>query len=110
MGRRILTGRYAPDNRIVTREPAGIIETPRGNGLTELTKEELDVVCIIPRPIRKKRKSALHKLAIMASAVILPVLFVAFADVLAITPGMFFGSLGVCFGWPLFVGLANYID
>ena len=49
MGRRILTGRYVPDNRIVTREPAGIYEDPIGEGMALLREEPLSVITITPR-------------------------------------------------------------
>ena len=104
------TGRFVPDSRIVTHEPAGIIETPCGEGMTALHVEPLDVVCISPRPIRKKRKSVWVKIAILLSAVMLPVLFVAFADLLATNAGLFFGSLAVAMGWPALLVYANYRD
>lgn len=104
-----LKGRYVPD-RVITHEPAGVFEDPVGEGIAELRVEPLDVVCIVPRPVRKKRKSIWHKLAILLSAVMLPVLFVTFADLLAIHAGLFFGSLAVAMGWPAFVVWANYRD
>lgn len=104
------TGRYIPDNRILKHEPAGTYEDPVAPGVNELRVEPLSVITITPRPIRRKRKSIGHKIAVMLSAVILPVLFVTFADLLAVHAGLFFGSLAVAMGWPAFVVWANYRD
>ena len=105
-----LKGRYIPDNRILKHEPSGIVETPVGNGMTALTTEPLDVVCIVPRPIRKKRKSIWRKIAILMSAVMLPVMFVALADVLVVNAGLFFGTFAAAVGWPAFLVWANVRD
>ena len=106
-----LKGRYIPDNRILKHEPSGIVETPVGNGMTALTTEPLDVVCIVPRPVQRKRShSNLRKALVLLSCIALPVSFVALADLLAATPGLFFGSFAAAFGWPAIVFWANYRD
>ena len=104
------TGRYIPDNRILKHEPSGIVETPVGNGMTALTTEPLDVVCIVPRPVQRKRShSNLRKALVLLSCIALPVGFVACADALASSPQLFFGSFAACFGWPAVVYLANVL-
>lgn len=105
-----MKGRYVPDNRIFAEEPAGVYEDPVGEGVAELRVEPLSVITITPRPVRRKRKTALQKITILLSAVMLPVLFVALADTLAVNAGLFFGSFAAAVGWPTFVFWANYRD
>lgn len=104
-----LKGRYINDNILIEHEPAGIYEEPCGEGMAEIRVEPLSVITITPRP-RKKPKSNIRKAAILASAIMLPVAFVALADVLAVHVGLFFGSFAVAFGWPAFVYWANIRD
>lgn len=111
MGRTILTGRYIPDNRVITHEPAGVYEEPAGEGLLELHTEPLSVITITPRPAPHKRtKNLIRKAVVLGSAIGLPVAFVALADVLVSSPQLFFGSCAACFGWPAIVFWANYRD
>lgn len=110
MGRRILTGRYVPDSRVIEHEPAGIYEDPVAPGVNELRIEPLSVITFAPRQLPKKRKSAARKIAIVLSAVMTPVMFVALADSLAVSAGLFFGSFAAAIGWPMFVFWANYRD
>ena len=105
------TGRYIPDSRIVKEEPAGIYEDPIGDGMALLREEPLSVITITPRPVQRKRShSNLRKALVLLSVIALPVSFVALADVLAATPGLFFGSFAAAFGWPAIVVWANYRD
>ena len=97
------TGRYIPDDRIIAHEPAGIYEDPVAPGVAELRVEPLSVITIVPRPVRRKRKSTLHKGVILLSAVMAPALFVALADALAVNAGLFFGCFAAAVGWPAFV-------
>lgn len=111
MGRTILTGRYIPDNRVITHEPAGVYEEPAGEGLMELHTEPLSVVTITPRPVpHRHTKNLIRKALVLGSAIGLPVAFVALADVLVSSPGLFFGSFAAAVGWPAFVFWANLRD
>ena len=106
-----LKGRYINDNLVLKHEPAGVFEDPIGEGIAELRVEPLDVVCIVPRPVRRKRShSNIRKALVLLSVIALPVSFVALADLLAASPGLFFGSFAVAFGWPAVVFWANYRD
>ena len=105
-----LKGRYINDNLELKHEPAGVFEDPVAPGMAELRVEPLDVVCIVPRPIPKKRKSIWRKIAILMSAVMLPVMFVALADVLVVNAGLFFGTFAAAVGWPAFLVWANVRD
>ena len=105
------TGRYVPDTRIVEHEPAGIYEDPVAPGVAELRVEPLSVITITPRPVQRKRShNNLRKALVLLSVIALPVSFVALADLLAATPGLFFGSFAAAFGWPAVVFWANYRD
>lgn len=106
-----LKGRYINDNLILKHEPAGVFEDPVSEGIAELRVEPLDVVCIVPRPVRRKRSySNIRKALVLLSCIALPVGFVACADALASSPQLFFGSFAACFGWPVLVFWANYRD
>lgn len=106
-----LKGRYINDNLVLKHEPAGVFEDPIGEGIAELRVEPLDVVCIVPRPVQRKRShSNLRKALVLLSCIALPVGFVACADALASSPQLFFGSFAACFGWPAVVFWANYRD
>ena len=106
-----LKGRYINDNLVLKHEPAGVFEDPIGEGIAELRVEPLDVVCIVPRPVRRKRShSNLRKALVLISCIALPVGFMACADSLASSPQLFFGSFAACFGWPAIVFWANYRD
>ena len=106
-----LKGRYINDNLVLKHEPAGVFEDPIGEGIAELRVEPLDVVCIVPRPVRRKRShSNLRKALVLLSCIALPVGFMACADSLASSPQLFFGSFAACFGWPAVVFWANYRD
>lgn len=104
------TGRYIPDNRIVKHEPAGTYEEPYAPGVNELRVEPLSVVTITPRPVRRRRHSTIRKAVVLLSVIALPVSFVALADLLAASPGLFFGSFAAAFGWPAIVYWANIRD
>lgn len=105
------TGRYIPDNRVITHEPAGVYEDLVAPGVAELRVEPLSVMTIIPRPVpRRRRHSVIRKALVLLSVIALPVSFVALADVLVSSPGLFFGSFAACFGWPALVFWANYRD
>ena len=101
------TGRYIPDSRIVKEEPAGIYEDPIGEGMALLREEPLSVITITPRPVQRRKNSNILKALVLMSIIALPVSFVALADLLAATPGLFFGSFAAAFGWPAFVYWAN---
>ena len=106
-----LKGRYINDNLVLKHEPAGVFEDPIGEGIAELRVEPLDVVCIVPRPVRRKRShSNIRKALVLLSCIALPVGFMACADALASSPQLFFGSFAACFGWPAIVFWANYRD
>lgn len=109
MGRTILTGRYIPDNRIIKHEPSGTYEEPYAPGINKLRVEPLSVVTITPRPVRRRRNGNIRKALVLLSVIALPVSFVALADLLAASPGLFFGSFAACFGWPAVVYLANVL-
>lgn len=105
------TGRYIPESRIVKEEPAGVYEDPVGEEIAERRVEPLDVVCIVPRPVQRKRShNNIRKALVLLSVIALPVSFVACADALASSPQLFFGSFAACFGWPAIVFWANYRD
>ena len=109
-GELYFTGRYIPDSRIVKEEPAGIYEDPIGEGMALLREEPLSVITITPRPVQRRKNSNIRKALILLSVIALPVSFVALADLLAATPGLFFGSFAAAFGWPAFVYWANIRD
>lgn len=104
-----LKGRYVPD-RVITHEPAGVFEDPVAPGMAELRVEPLDVMCIVPRPVPRRRNSNVRKALVLLSVIALPVTFVALADVLAANAGLFFGSFAAAIGWPAFVYWANIRD
>lgn len=104
------TGRFVPDNRIVTHEPAGVFEDPVAPGVAELRVEPLSVITITPRPVQRRKNSNIRKALVLLSVIALPVSFVACADALASSPQLFFGSFAACFGWPAFVVWANMRD
>lgn len=104
------TGRFVPDNRIVTHEPAGVFEDPVAPGVAELRVEPLNVITITPRPMPHRRtKNLIRKAIVLGSAICLPVAFVTCADSLISSPQLFFGSFAACFGWPAIVYLANVL-
>ena len=105
-----LKGRYINDNLELKHEPAGVFEDPVAPGVAELRVEPLSVITITPRPVRRKRKSVWHKVGILLSAVMLPVMFVALADVLVVNAGLFFGTFAAAVGWPAFLVWANVRD
>ena len=105
-----LKGRYVPDYRVITHEPAGVYQEPIGEGLMELHTEPLSVITITPRPMpRRQTASMIRKALVLGSVIALPVAFVALADVLIVNPGLFFGSFAAAFGWPVTVYLANVL-
>lgn len=105
-----LKGRYIPDNRIFKEEPAGVHEGPIIDGMAELTVEPLSVITITPRSMPRRRiNNMIRKAVVLGSAICLPVAFVALADILAASPGLFFGSFAAAFGWPAIVYLANVL-
>lgn len=104
-----LKGRYINDNLVLKHEPAGVFEDPVAPGMAELRVEPLDVMCIVPRPVPRRRNSNVRKALVLLSVIALPVTFVALADVLAANAGLFFGSFAACFGWPAIVYLANVL-
>lgn len=105
------TGRYIPDSRVFKEEPAGIYEDQIGEGIAELRVEPLSVITFAPRPVpRRRTRGLIRKAIVLISAIMLPVLFVTFADLLAVHAGLFFCSLAVAMGWPAFVVWANYRD
>ena len=105
-----LKGRYINDNLELKHEPAGVFEDPVAPGMAELRVEPLDVVCIVPRPVQRKRShSNLRKALVLLSCIALPVSFVALADVLVVNAGLFFGTFAAAVGWPAIVYLANVL-
>ena len=104
------TGRYIPDSRVFKEEPAGIYEDQVGEGIAELRMEPLSVITFAPRPVQRRKNRNIRKALVMLSVIALPASFVALADVLAATPGLFFGSFAAAFGWPAIVFWANYRD
>lgn len=104
------TGRYIPESRIVKEEPAEVYEDPVGEGIAELRVEPLSVITFAPRPVQRRKNSNIRKALVLLSVIALPVSFVALADLLAASPGLFFGSFAACFGWPAIVFWANYRD
>lgn len=105
-----LKGRYVPDYRVITHEPAGVYQEQIGEGLLELHTEPLSVITITPRPMpRRRTTSMIRKALVLGSVIALPVAFVALADVLIVNPGLFFGSFAAAFGWPVTVYLANVL-
>ena len=109
-GERYFTGRYIPDSRIVKEEPAGIYEDPIGEGMALLREEPLSVITITPRPVQRRKNNNIRKALVLLSCIALPTAFVAIADVLAASPGLFFGSFAAAFGWPAFVYWVNIRD
>ena len=109
-GELYFTGRYIPNSRIVKEEPAGVYEDQIGEGMAELRVEPLSVITITPRPVQRRKNSNIRKALVMLSVIALPVSFVALADLLAASPGLFFGSFAAAFGWPAIVFWANYRD
>lgn len=104
------TGHYIPDDRIIAHEPAGVYEEPVAPGVAELRVEPLSVVTITPRPMpRRRTRNLIRKAVVLGSAICLPVAFVTLADLLAVSPGLFFGSFAAAFGWPAVVYLANVL-
>lgn len=105
-----LKGRYINDNLVLKHEPAGVYEDPVAPGVAELRVEPLSVITITPRPVQRRKNSNIRKALVLLSVIALPVSFVALADLLAASPGLFFGSFAACFGWPAIVFWANYRD
>lgn len=105
-----LKGRYINDNLVLKHEPAGVYEEPVAPGVAELRVEPLSVITFAPRQIpRRRTRNIIRKAVVLLTAIGLPVAFVAFADVLASSPQLFFGSCAACFGWPAVVYLANVL-
>ncbi len=104
-------GRYINDNLLIQHEPAGVYEDPCGEGIAELRVEPLSVITITPRPVpRKRTRNHIRKAVVLASAILMPIAFVALADVLVVNTRVFFGSFAACIGWPAFVYWANIRD
>lgn len=105
------TGRYIPDSRVFKEEPAGIYEDQIGEGIAELRVEPLSVITFAPRPVpRRRTRGLIRKAIVLISAIMLPIMFVALADALAVNAGLFFGSFAAAVGWPAFVYWANIRD